>query len=85
MEIGKTIGWVITGLRNLLGLVLIGMVRLYQLLLSPLLGRHCRFQPSCSNYFIQAVRKYGPLKGALLGLWRIGRCHPFNPGGHDPP
>ena len=61
---------------------MIGCVRLYQIFLSPLLGRNCRFTPSCSNYFIQAVRKYGPLHGALRGAWRICRCHPFNPGGH---
>jgi putative membrane protein insertion efficiency factor len=65
--------------------ILIGGVRCYQLLLSPFLGRNCRFTPSCSNYFIQAVRKYGPLKGSLRGIWRICRCNPFNPGGEDPP
>ncbi len=67
------------------GWTMIGCVRLYQIFLSPLLGRNCRFTPSCSNYFIQAVRKYGPLRGAAKGAWRICRCHPFNPGGHDPP
>lgn len=65
--------------------ILIGMVRCYQITLSPLLGRNCRFTPSCSNYFIEAVRKYGPLRGTLRGLWRICRCNPFHPGGHDPP
>jgi putative membrane protein insertion efficiency factor len=65
--------------------VLIGLVRLYQWTLSPLLGRHCRFQPTCSNYFIQAVEKYGALRGSLKGLWRICRCNPWNPGGYDPP
>ena len=63
---------------------LIAVVRSYQLLISPLLGRHCRFTPSCSTYFIQAVNKYGALRGSLLGARRIGRCHPWNPGGHDP-
>ncbi|MAZ94551.1 MAG: membrane protein insertion efficiency factor YidD [Planctomycetaceae bacterium] len=65
--------------------LLIGMVRLYQVTLSPLLGAHCRFRPSCSRYFIGAVKKYGPLGGSCRGLWRICRCHPWNPGGHDPP
>jgi putative membrane protein insertion efficiency factor len=65
--------------------ILIGLVRVYQLCLSPLLGRNCRFTPSCSNYFIGAVRKYGPIRGTLRGVWRICRCNPFNPGGHDPP
>lgn len=77
--------WLFAGLQNILSSLLIGSVRLYQILLSPLLGRQCRFEPSCSNYFIQAVRKYGPLKGAWRGLCRIGRCHPFHPGGYDPP
>jgi putative membrane protein insertion efficiency factor len=53
--------------------------------LSPIFGRQCRFYPSCSNYFIGAVKKHGPWKGCLKGLWRICRCHPFNPGGIDPP
>lgn len=65
--------------------LLIALVRCYQWTLSPLLGRQCRFEPSCSHYFIGAVRKYGPLKGALRGLWRICRCNPFHPGGEDPP
>ncbi|MBI2481753.1 MAG: membrane protein insertion efficiency factor YidD [Planctomycetia bacterium] len=65
--------------------ILIGLVRLYQVFLSPFLGRHCRFHPTCSNYYIQAVQKYGPLRGSLRGLWRICRCNPFNPGGEDPP
>jgi putative membrane protein insertion efficiency factor len=77
--------WLFRGLQNILSMLLIGSVRLYQILLSPLLGRLCRFEPSCSNYFIQAVRKHGPLKGAWRGLCRIGRCHPFHPGGYDPP
>ena len=77
--------WLFRGFQNILSMLLIGSVRLYQLLLSPLLGRLCRFEPSCSNYFIQAVRKHGPLKGAWRGLCRIGRCHPFHPGGYDPP
>lgn len=64
---------------------LILAVRLYQILLSPLLGRNCRFTPSCSHYFIKAVQKYGPLSGALRGTWRIIRCNPYNPGGYDPP
>ena len=65
--------------------LLIGLVRLYQWLISPLLGRRCRFEPSCSAYFIEAVRKYGALRGACRGIWRICRCHPWNPGGYDPP
>jgi putative membrane protein insertion efficiency factor len=65
--------------------VLVTLVRLYQWLISPLLGRRCRFYPSCSEYFIGAVRKYGAISGSLRGIWRICRCHPFHPGGYDPP
>ena len=64
---------------------LIGLVRCYQWTLSPLIGRNCRFHPTCSAYFILAVRKYGALSGALRGIARICRCHPFHPGGYDPP
>ena len=64
---------------------LIGLVRGYQMLLRPILPSVCRFEPSCSEYFIQAVRKYGPLRGACKGAWRICRCNPFNRGGYDPP
>jgi len=59
-------------------------IRIYQLTLSRLMGPKCRFYPSCSSYFIEAVRKKGVVVGSALGVWRILRCHPFNPGGHDP-
>jgi hypothetical protein len=64
---------------------LIATVVVYKLLLSPLLGRHCRFQPTCSAYFRQAVEKHGALRGTAKGLARICRCHPWHPGGYDPP
>jgi len=67
------------------GRLLIGLVIVYQYTLSPLVGRQCRFQPSCSHYFIEAVRKYGALRGSLKGAWRICRCNPWTPGGCDPP
>jgi len=63
---------------------LIGLVRAYQVTLSPIIGRHCRFEPTCSRYFIEAVRLRGPARGAALGIWRILRCHPFSRGGYDP-
>ena len=69
----------------LLGGVLVFLVRCYQIVLRPILPPACRFTPSCSEYFIAAVRKYGPLRGAWKGVCRIGRCHPWHPGGHDPP
>lgn len=70
---------------HLPGRVLIGLVRVYQWTLSPFIGRQCRFTPTCSNYFIGAVQKYGALRGAWKGSLRICRCHPFHPGGYDPP
>jgi len=65
--------------------LLIGCVRLYQIFLSPIFGRQCRFQPTCSHYYIGAVQKYGPVRGSLMGAWRICRCNPFCKGGYDPP
>jgi putative membrane protein insertion efficiency factor len=65
--------------------LLIAAVRVYQWTLSPVLGQRCRFEPTCSSYFILSVQKYGTLRGAWRGLRRIGRCHPFHPGGYDPP
>lgn len=69
----------------LLRQVLVAGVRLYQVLLRPLLPPLCRFHPSCSEYFIEAVNKYGPVRGACKGAWRICRCNPWNRGGYDPP
>jgi hypothetical protein len=68
-----------------IGSVLILLVVIYRWTISPLLGRCCRFEPSCSQYFIQAVRKYGVVIGSLKGVARILRCHPWHPGGYDPP
>ena len=65
--------------------LLLALIRLYQLTLSPLIGRSCRFEPSCSEYFIQAVRKYGPVRGGCKGVARICRCNPWCRGGYDPP
>ena len=64
---------------------MIFLVRVYQRTISRWIGPSCRFSPTCSEYFIQAVRKYGAVRGAAKGFWRICRCHPFHPGGHDPP
>ncbi len=65
-------------------LIPVALVRAYQILISPLLGPVCRFSPSCSEYMIQALRTHGLFRGAWLGVRRISRCHPFNPGGYDP-
>jgi putative membrane protein insertion efficiency factor len=72
-------------LRGLLSRFLIGAVRGYQYCLRPVLPPACRFYPSCSEYFILAVHKHGPAVGAWKGVCRICRCHPWNPGGYDPP
>lgn len=60
------------------------LVRLYQATLSRYLGGHCRFTPSCSDYFIQAVERHGAVCGCVKGIWRICRCNPFSKGGYDP-
>lgn len=64
--------------------ILIGFVRFYQLALSPLLPSACRFNPTCSQYSIDALRKHGPFKGLWLSIKRIGRCHPWGGSGYDP-
>lgn len=64
--------------------VLIGIVRAYQLFLGPLLPSSCRYYPTCSTYAIEALQKHGALRGSLLAIRRIGRCHPFHAGGYDP-
>jgi putative membrane protein insertion efficiency factor len=64
--------------------VAVTAIRLYQRVLSPFVPRSCRFHPSCSEYACQALEKYGFLKGSVLSVARIARCHPWNPGGIDP-
>jgi putative membrane protein insertion efficiency factor len=64
--------------------LLTALIRLYQYLFRPMLGSNCRFAPSCSEYALEAVQKYGALKGGWLALRRISRCHPYHPGGYDP-
>jgi len=64
--------------------LLLLFVSIYRNLVSPFLPRACRFYPSCSAYTEQAIRKYGILKGIAFGFGRIGRCHPWHPGGYDP-
>ncbi|MCE8040910.1 membrane protein insertion efficiency factor YidD [Halomonas daqingensis] len=67
-----------------LGLAMIALVRLYQLVISPLLGPRCRYWPSCSHYTVEAVQVHGPLRGGWLAAKRIVRCHPGSDGGIDP-
>jgi len=64
--------------------VLLALVGLYRRWVSPLLGPHCRFAPSCSAYAVEALTAHGAVRGSWLTLRRLVRCHPFHPGGHDP-
>ena len=64
--------------------MLLAVIRGYQYAISPLLGRNCRYIPSCSEYAAEAVTKYGAIRGGWLGVKRVCRCHPWHPGGYDP-
>ena len=64
--------------------ILVALLRAYQYAISPLLGRNCRYFPTCSEYAAEAVQKYGAARGGWLGLKRVCRCHPWHPGGYDP-
>ena len=64
--------------------ILIGMIKLYRKYLSPLKSTKCPYYPTCSQYGLEAIGKYGALKGSLLAVWRILRCNPFSHGGYDP-
>lgn len=74
-----------TALNTLALAIAKGCIRAYQLTLSPFIGHQCRFHPTCSNYALAALDSHGPLKGAWLALRRLSKCHPFHPGGFDPP
>jgi hypothetical protein len=63
---------------------LVGIIRVYQRFLSPLLGPRCRYHPSCSEYAAQALQRHGILRGSLLASWRLLRCNPWSHGGFDP-
>ncbi len=67
-----------------MGNVLVAFIRLYQRYLSPFLGNHCRFFPSCSQYAVEAIRERGVIVGSGLALWRLARCQPLCRGGYDP-
>jgi putative membrane protein insertion efficiency factor len=65
-------------------LPVIGVIRIYQKLVSPVLGRNCRFSPTCSSYAVEALARFGLWRGGILAVRRIGRCHPFHEAGFDP-
>lgn len=71
-------------MKNPVVLLLTSGIRLYKVALSPLLPSSCRFQPTCSTYAIEAIEVHGALRGTVMAIKRIGRCHPLHPGGFDP-
>lgn len=71
-------------MKNPLGWLLIGIIKLYKIFISPLLPPSCRYTPTCSEYGLQAIKKHGPFKGGWLALKRISRCHPWGGHGYDP-
>lgn len=71
-------------MKSLLAVPLILLVKFYQYAISPMLGRSCRFHPTCSEYAVEALQRHGAFKGLWLAVRRIGRCHPWHPGGFDP-
>jgi uncharacterized protein len=70
---------------SLVARFLIAVVRFYQVAISPWLGRVCRFEPSCSRYAVACLHAHGAARGSLLSVKRLCKCHPFHPGGYDPP
>ncbi len=75
---------IVNTFKNIIGFIFIVLIRLYQYLISPLTGASCRYTPTCSQYGIEAIQKYGAFKGGWLTLKRIGRCNPWGGHGHDP-
>lgn len=71
-------------MKSLFAVPFIALVKIYQYAVSPLLGRNCRFEPNCSQYAIEALQRHGAIKGIWLATCRLGRCHPWHPGGYDP-
>lgn len=76
--------WFIKGLREFLKKFLIILIKFYQVCISPLFPACCRYTPTCSQYALDAIKKYGPVKGFYLAVKRILRCNPFHEGGYDP-
>jgi putative membrane protein insertion efficiency factor len=77
-------GWNYTDMRKFFKKFFVCVIRFYQVCISPLFPPCCRFYPTCSNYALQAIEKYGPVKGIYLSIKRILRCNPFSKGGYDP-
>jgi putative membrane protein insertion efficiency factor len=75
-NIFRFVDWIISS-------IFLFLINIYRYFISPLLGKNCRFYPSCSNYAMEAIKKHGAIRGVLLSVKRIMKCHPFYPGGHD--
>lgn len=71
-------------MRSPAALLAIVVIRVYQRVISPMFPPTCRFMPTCSNYALTAIERHGVVRGGWLALKRVGRCHPWNPGGYDP-
>ena len=71
-------------MKRIFSLLLINPIKIYQIIISPLLGPSCRFTPTCSQYAVEAIQKYGPFKGSWLSFKRILKCHPWGGSGYDP-
>ena len=71
-------------MKRIFSFLLIIPIKIYQIIISPLLGPSCRFTPTCSQYAVEAIQKYGPFKGSWLSLKRIIKCHPWGGSGYDP-
>lgn len=69
---------------NPLSALVVGLIRIYQKLVSPSLGVNCRYRPTCSTYAAQAIERFGLMRGGWMAVRRISRCHPFHEGGYDP-
>src|SRR5690554_3788629 len=78
-----TVGKALRAIVAIPKLLLVGVIKVYQWTISPLLGPRCRYYPSCSHYGLEAVRRHGALKGVALGTWRVLRCNPWSNGGID--
>ncbi len=74
----------LSALKAGIGSIFVLLIRFYQYFISPILGASCRYTPTCSQYGLEAIKKYGPFKGGWLTLKRIGRCNPWGGHGHDP-
>lgn len=70
-------------MKKILILLITGLIKIYQYLISPLFASSCRFYPTCSAYALEAIQLYGPMQGTIMAVKRLGRCHPWHPGGVD--